>query len=474
MSLQDNDRLEQFFRKAADKPDVTFNEDDWKKLEARLDAADVGTPGKVPVATRIITAVVIGIVLLTGTGIWLGARYDIFDEVIAQTEPPEPANQRAQATDESPSSTSSLPDDTQSKSVDNRNPGQESGPVGAIEKGSTSVDTGNSETSGLVIESLQDKVAVGERESPKLLPQGEQRGNQALPESTSPPVTAAKQSATEGILRPISKSKIYEELVKTLSANAVKNKQEAVVELSGAEEADTPGVQTMLEKEHASHQEKHVATPRLSLLLSFAPDFSSTSIQPYSPPGKAFGAVLHYHFIDRWSLSAGIIQNQKVYSGDGEDYTPPSGYWKYATNGIIPESIDGSCSILEFPLMLQYIITRAGSNRFVIGAGTSSYLMQSESYRYHFSEPNPGAKEGWDSRGSSRVYFNMVNITAGYERQVTRGLSFGIEPYLKLPLKDIGWTNLKLYSMGASITMRYALIQRKQTVPGAVRSRGPD
>ena len=100
--------------------------------------------------------------------------------------------------------------------------------------------------------------------------------------------------------------------------------------------------------------------------------------------------------------------------------------------------------------------------------------MQSESYRYHFSEPNPGAKEGWDSRGSSRFYFNMLNITAGYERQVTTGLRFGIEPYIKIPLEEIGWTSLKLYSMGASITMRYTLIHRKQAMPAAVRSRGPD
>src|SRR5882762_5701069 len=38
MSEPDNDNLERFFRKAARDPHVAFNENDWRKLEARLDA----------------------------------------------------------------------------------------------------------------------------------------------------------------------------------------------------------------------------------------------------------------------------------------------------------------------------------------------------------------------------------------------------------------------------------------------------
>src|SRR5260221_1523883 len=38
MSEPNNDNLERFFRKAARDPHVAFNENDWRKLEARLDA----------------------------------------------------------------------------------------------------------------------------------------------------------------------------------------------------------------------------------------------------------------------------------------------------------------------------------------------------------------------------------------------------------------------------------------------------
>lgn len=183
--------------------------------------------------------------------------------------------------------------------------------------------------------------------------------------------------------------------------------------------------------------------------------------------------MIHYHALNRWSLSVGVIKNNKEYTGAGEDYQPPKGYWKYYTNGVIPSSIDGSCSVLEFPVMIQYTIARTGNSRWVAGAGTSSYLMLSESYRYSFEQPNPGAKEGWDSRSSSRFLFNMANFTVGYERRVLPGLMIGIEPYVKVPLEEIGWSNLKLFSTGASITLRYTIVGR-QMISTPARSRGPD
>src|ERR1700741_557393 len=40
MPEHDNDRLESFFKKVSRRPDISFNENDWKKLEARLDAKE--------------------------------------------------------------------------------------------------------------------------------------------------------------------------------------------------------------------------------------------------------------------------------------------------------------------------------------------------------------------------------------------------------------------------------------------------
>ena len=52
-------------------------------------------------------------------------------------------------------------------------------------------------------------------------------------------------------------------------------------------------------------------------------------------------------------------------------------------------------------------------------------------------------------------------------------IMMGIEPYLKIPIEGIGWSDLKLYSVGASFTLRYIILNQKKSAV-AVPSHGPD
>ena len=436
MQEPNNDRLEQFFRKAASRADVTFNEDDWKKLEARLDALEAGKVGNRNMA-KIAGAIVIVITLLTSGVLWMHEQDGLF--TAAGVEETSANDTKRPAASGSPDANRDITSDIGTKK---EGKGQEVTDDAAVEAESESKN--ESPTIGLDDSERETNVIANNPESSK----------RQLPAR-------------------LADEKIDRELVRMSPAIAQRNKQKAVIELPGAEEGRTREVEAMVDEEHASNQVKHVATPRLSLLLSFAPDFSGTSLGLYSAPGKAYGAMLHYHLLDRWSISAGVIRNQKEYTGDGEDYNPPKGYWKYYTNGVIPETIDGSCSILEFPLMIQYTLHHSGKNKWTAGTGVSSYLMQTESYVYNFNQPNPGAKARWDSRSSSRFMFNMMNFTIGYERQVLPGLMLGLEPYAKIPLEEIGWSNLRLFSTGASVTLRYTVLQKnKLSVPK--KSRAPD
>ena len=65
----------------------------------------------------------------------------------------------------------------------------------------------------------------------------------------------------------------------------------------------------------------------------------------------------------------------------------------------------------------------------------------------------------------------MINVALAYEYQVLPRFRLGIEPYLKIPLEGIGWSDLKLYSTGASLTFRYTVINKEHST---TRSRSPD
>ena len=473
MSEPDNDRLENFFRETASKPDISFNEEDWTRLEARLHGqgpvADEKRSGR-----KSTSPVVVGTILLFSSLLWIDSLNDM---VSGDQNSPEHADATIAATDdgETGEETGAMPSNNTNginKDI-------------SAEKISRPGKKGSSAQDKTFVPQQQPDVStdtdrISDYEQTKKRDQNKKTEPARLvAESEAPNIGQWAKSQTEQstdgltVFNDIRPEQITNELIEIYPAVAEKIKQKAVAELPGAEEEETRKADDMVSVEHAFDHKRHVASPRLSLLLSFAPDFSSTSITEYTAPGKAFGAVIHYHIMNKWSISAGVIKNIKRYSSAGEDYEPPTDYWKYYTNGVIPRSVDGSCNILEFPVMVQYTITSSGKNRWVGGAGVSSYVMLSESYKYYFDDPNPGAKEGWDSKSTSRFLFNMLNLTIGYERLVVPGLTLGLEPYVKIPLKDIGWSNIKLFSTGASITLRYKILGRRNiSVP--TQSRSPD
>ena len=474
MPEQNNDRLEQFFLKAAAKADVTFNEDDWKKLEERLDAAEANDIIAKKTGSKITTAVV-GTLLLFSTAIWLNSRFEFIVLRKAEVTTQATTQPAPHVTTEAPAGETASVNEESKEAAPHENTARQIDPARA---------KNNSMPTDREVVSSSNNQHGGEKVNRSLLP--------AKADADRNIVTGKKGIESIVVVEEPSKSEGYThdltgpqppqdlpsdqadaELAASPTVISERYKQKAVDELPGAEEGQIREAEAMVEEEHASDQKKHVATPRLSLLLFFAPDFSGTSMAFYSSPGKAFGGMLHYHLLNRWSISGGVVKNYKVYTGEGEDYKPPKGYWKYYTNGVIPETIDGSCSILEFPLMVQYTLAKGDKNKWTVGAGASSYLMQKETYLYNFDQPNPGAKQRWDSKRSSHSMFNMLNFTIGYERQIVPGLMLGIEPYAKIPLEEIGWSNLKLFSTGASFTLRYTLIS-KRNPSISTRGRGPD
>lgn len=201
---------------------------------------------------------------------------------------------------------------------------------------------------------------------------------------------------------------------------------------------------------------------RWSIILAIAPDFSATGLlDGYTAPGESFGGMIGYHFLNRFSVMTGVFKSSKKYRGEGYEYNTPRGYWKNNTNGVIPERIDGACNVLEIPLMVRYNLAGSGKYNVFVSAGVSSYLLTSEKYDYTFASPNPGSKSGWSSERDSRYLFNISNISVGYERFLLPNLAIGIEPYVKIPLSGMGWSDINIFSTGAYLTVRYRMLKKE-------------
>ena len=199
---------------------------------------------------------------------------------------------------------------------------------------------------------------------------------------------------------------------------------------------------------------------RWSIGIILAPEFSTTSLNEYSAPGGSFGVRLGYQVSNRFNIKTGLIRSTKKYEGDGYDYTPRNPlYWKNRTNGVVPEEIDAECLVYELPVGVQFDAIQTQKSRVFLSAALSSYFMISQAYDYTFESPNPGADMGWRSQGSESYWFSVGMLSAGYERYVHRSFAIGIEPYLKFSFDEIGWPNIKLFSGGAYVTLRYRFMK---------------
>lgn len=195
----------------------------------------------------------------------------------------------------------------------------------------------------------------------------------------------------------------------------------------------------------------------LSIRMAVAPDLSSVGLKNFSRPGTNIGVYAEYRLASRWSVQAGVIQSTKVYRAQTSDYDFP---YKWPVN---PESITGRCNMLDIPVNVRYdVVLRPRPdgrfNRWFISAGLTSYIMKNEDYDLNYADPTDPQIKYWGWHGSTGTYgLSQLNISAGYERAFSRRMSWQVEPFIKAPLRNIGFYKIDLLSSGVFFSIRYKL-----------------
>jgi hypothetical protein len=191
--------------------------------------------------------------------------------------------------------------------------------------------------------------------------------------------------------------------------------------------------------------------------LIIAPDYNSVKLMHNIKVTALTGGQLAYTITPRWSVSAGVLYSNKKYDGEGDYITPPEGYWLKKTNGIIPDEVSGSCRVIDVPIMVTFRFLQREVVSFSASAGIGSYFMLDEKYDFEFMQDNPGAATHWQTGENTGSWFGIANFALGMEFQTTQRTFVTVEPYMKLPLNQIGWGKISLYSAGLSFALKYRL-----------------
>lgn len=198
---------------------------------------------------------------------------------------------------------------------------------------------------------------------------------------------------------------------------------------------------------------------RWSLRLMSGPEWTSVGLMEERSFSFLSGGMIQFNFSSRWGISSGILYSHKKYNTHPDSYEPPEGYWNARTNGILPDKIIGSCQVVDIPVNLIYHVP--GRNRFSYSAavGLSSYILLDEYYDFEFDTENPGAAEGWYTHENTRANWSVANLAAAIYFQPFDRFSIGLEPFVKIPLKQVGWGNVELTSVGITGSITYQLFK---------------
>lgn len=207
-----------------------------------------------------------------------------------------------------------------------------------------------------------------------------------------------------------------------------------------------------LTKNNKKSPKKGSSSKGLEIGAVFAPDLNNVKFNTASKWGYNVGLQIAYRFSDRLSVNTGLIYTKKNYSSRGEDFTPPKHYWTYYVDLM---KVEGDCSMLEIPLNLRYDIFSSPKRKFFVSSGLSSYLMTDEYYDYHYKRNGVYSVSPYPVANNSNYWFSILNISAGFEKSIGRKFSIQAEPYLKMPLKGIGFGKINLNSYGIYFGVKY-------------------
>ena len=168
------------------------------------------------------------------------------------------------------------------------------------------------------------------------------------------------------------------------------------------------------------------------------------------------GATIGYRLSKNISLETGLFYSQKHYYTSGEHFSMAKIANTMPANMELI-SLNGTSNILEIPLTIKYDFNLKNKSNYFATLGMSSYLLTKESNDY-LTLVN-GVKQTLHSTyTNSSNYFNAtINLSVGYEHKFFKKATFRIEPYIQIPLKQMGVGAMPISSAGVHFGIYFPL-----------------
>lgn len=218
--------------------------------------------------------------------------------------------------------------------------------------------------------------------------------------------------------------------------------------------SNSPGKEENKNKEAVTRKPKQGSAKKSSFFLSasFMTDVSFTGNDPLGRMKLLGGAGIGYTFRGKFTLRTGFYSGRKVYQSSPEQYNPPSIFYTYYPH---LEKVEADCKVYEIPVLFSYQFGQKNKHNWFASAGLSTLIMKQETYDYYYkyTPTGPVMHRAYTFNNENSHLFSLATLSAGYQRNIGKKVSFTAEPYFKFPFSGIGYGKVKLNSTGVMFTL---------------------
>ena len=168
--------------------------------------------------------------------------------------------------------------------------------------------------------------------------------------------------------------------------------------------------------------------------------------------GNNFGLLVTFEIAKNWSLSTGGIYAKKLYETGSNNYNPSRNIW----DEYYPKSVNADCRVLDIPLNISYTFLKRKNYedkyRFRGFHRILCFVKIIVSIILRNDGNNP---IGYHVVNENQHWLSVLNLQANFEQRLTSRLSIGLQPYMKIPLSNIGFAGVKLQSLGMAANLSW-------------------
>jgi len=196
-------------------------------------------------------------------------------------------------------------------------------------------------------------------------------------------------------------------------------------------------------------QERQLRLLAMSVLA--APDYNGVNNLNNASLGNDFGLLLSVNIVKNWSISTGAVYAKKLYQTTFSNYNPTKNIW----TEYYPNSVNADCRVLDIPMNINYAFLKRKNYKISLGTGISSYIMLREDYRFTYAETNSSNPLAYHVVNENKHWLSVLNFQASFEERLNSRLSLSLQPYMKIPLGNIGFAGVKLQSFGMAANLNW-------------------